>query len=131
MAECIANKPNGDRCGAQAMRDSLLCYAHNPDVAEERQRSRVKGGKSGGRGRPKGGAELASVKAQLRQLAEDVLEGRVDARDGAVVSQIFNTFIRAVEVERRVKELEEVEERLDELEHRPTQEISSVGTRTY
>src|SRR5919199_6969929 len=78
MAECVFRKPSGDRCGAPAMRDSLLCFQHNPDVAQERQRSRVKGGKSGGRGRPKGGAELVSVKAQLRQLADDVLEGKVD-----------------------------------------------------
>ena len=60
------------------------------------------------------------------QLGEDVLEGRKDARDGAVVSQVLNTFIiRAVEVERCVKELEEVEECLYELKHRATQGLGS------
>jgi len=56
------------------------------------------------------------------QLGEDVLEDRKDARDGAVVSQVLNTFIRAVEVERRVKEVEEC---LYELKHRATQGLGS------
>ncbi|PLS87794.1 MAG: hypothetical protein CYG60_00065, partial [Actinobacteria bacterium] len=49
-------------------------------------------------------------------LAEDVLEGRVDRGDATVVNQILNTRARLIEVERKVKEAEEFEERLEALE---------------
>jgi hypothetical protein len=50
------------------------------------------------------------------KLASDVEEGRLQAKDGSVVSQILNVFLRGVEVERRIKESEELEERLEALE---------------
>jgi hypothetical protein len=45
-----------------------------------------------------------------------VLEGRVDRAAAAVANQVANTRLRAIEVERRVREQDELEERLDELE---------------
>jgi hypothetical protein len=45
-----------------------------------------------------------------------VLAGRVERGDGAVVSQILNVYLRAVSVEMKVKEVEEIEGRLEELE---------------
>ncbi|MBX6764028.1 MAG: hypothetical protein IRY88_10155 [Rubrobacteraceae bacterium] len=56
------------------------------------------------------------MKAHLRKLASDVEEGRLDPRVGSIVSQILNVFLRSVEVERRLKETEELEERLEALE---------------
>jgi hypothetical protein len=45
-----------------------------------------------------------------------VLEGRAERAAAAVANQIANTQLRAIELERRVREQEELEERLDELE---------------
>jgi hypothetical protein len=45
-----------------------------------------------------------------------VLEGRQDKGVGAVVSQILNTYIRAVAVELKVREQLEITERLEALE---------------
>jgi hypothetical protein len=59
---------------------------------------------------------LAGIKRRLSELAEDVLEGSVERADGAVVSQILNVYLRAVSVELKVRELTELEERLEELE---------------
>jgi len=50
------------------------------------------------------------------KLASDVEEGRLEAKDGSVVSQILNVFLRSVEVERRIKESEKLEGRLEALE---------------
>ena len=61
-------------------------------------------------------AELHSIRDRLEMLAEDVLAGRVDRGDAAVVGQLYNTLIRAVSVEMKVREITELEQRLEELE---------------
>jgi hypothetical protein len=61
-------------------------------------------------------AELHSIRDRLETLAEDVLEGRVDRGDAAVVGQLYNALIRAVSVEMKAREVTELEERLEELE---------------
>jgi hypothetical protein len=45
-----------------------------------------------------------------------VLEGRQDKGVAAVASQVLNVYLRAVSVELKVKEVTELEERLEELE---------------
>ena len=114
MARCAAIKPNGERCKVDAMPGSDLCWSHDPDHAEERRRRASKGGKRGGRGRPQ--AELADIKRRLSDLADDVLERREDRADAAVVSQVLNVYLRAVSVELKVREQQEILERLEELE---------------
>jgi hypothetical protein len=89
---------DGKRCQAQAIRSSQYCINHDPTQAGVRQRRNSKGGKTGGRGRPGGPAEVADLKARLKDLAEQVLQGEVDKGRAAVVIQIFNSYLRAVEV---------------------------------
>jgi hypothetical protein len=48
-------------------------------------------------------------------LYEAVLAGQVDRSAAAVCNQIANSMLRAVEFERRVKEQDDLEIRLDEL----------------
>ena len=114
MSQCSRIKADGERCKGMAIDSSGLCYAHSPNIEEKRRRAASKGGKRGGRGRPNG--DIKDVKAWLLKLASDVEEGRLEAKYGSVVSQILNVFLRGVEVERRVKESEELEERLEALE---------------
>ena len=45
-----------------------------------------------------------------------MLEERVERGVGAVTSQILNVYLRAVSVEMKVKEVEDLEIRLEELE---------------
>jgi hypothetical protein len=59
---------------------------------------------------------LAGIKRRLSELAVDVLEGSVKRGDGAVVSQILNVYLRALSVELKVREQEELLERVAELE---------------
>jgi hypothetical protein len=114
MARCAFIKPDGDRCGSIAMKGHDTCYGHRPDLADERQRNASKGGKRGGRGRPQ--AELAGIKQRLSDLADDVLEGRQDKGVAAVASQVLNVYLRAVSVELKAKEQQELIERLESLE---------------
>ncbi len=114
MAACGYIKPDGTRCKALPMKGEGYCYAHHPDLEDKRRAASSKGGKRGGRGR--GNGDIKDVKAWLLKLASDVEAGKLEAKDGAVVSQILNVFLRSVEVERKLKEAEELEERLEALE---------------
>ncbi len=86
------------------------CYQHDPDRSEERKRHASRGGKSRGNG------EIADLKGQLKRLAADVLDGKVERGDAVVVNQILNTRVRLLEQERRIKETQELAARLEALE---------------
>ncbi len=114
MALCSGIRADGGRCRAQAMRNSEWCIGHDPGQAEARRRRASKGGKRGGRGRPQ--AELSDLKRRLSDLADDVLEGKVNRSAAAVAGQILNTYIRAVGVELKAREQLELIDRLEMLE---------------
>jgi hypothetical protein len=67
-------------------------------------------------GSSKGGGEIAELKTQLKKLAADVLSGEVGRSEAAVVNQILNTRARLIELERKIREQEELEGRLAALE---------------
>ena len=118
MSVCAAIKANGNRCKASAMKGSQWCFNHHPDHSEERQRNASKGGKHGGRGRPtRSGAEgLRDIKDLLKSLTDDVLSGNVERATAIAANQLLNTSLRAIELERKWKEIEELESRLEALE---------------
>jgi len=87
-----------------------LCWAHDPKNAERRRRGQSRGGKS------KPSKELVSIKQRLSDLASDVLDGSVERGVAAVASQVLNVYLRAIELERKIHETEELEERLAALE---------------
>ncbi len=117
MAVCGYIKPDGQRCKALPMKGEGYCYAHHPDLEERRRAASSKGGKRGGRGRARpGNGDLRDVKAWLLRLASAVEGGKLEAKDGTAVSQILNIWLRGLETERKIKESEELEERLEALE---------------
>jgi CRISPR/Cas system-associated exonuclease Cas4 (RecB family) len=61
-------------------------------------------------------AELADLKAQLSDLYTSVLTDMIEPKTGAVLAQITNAQIRITEVELRVREQQELEVCLEELE---------------
>ncbi len=114
MNRCAAIKANGERCKAEAISLAEWCWSHHPDYQHQRRRRASKAGKRGGRGRPQ--VELASIKAQLQDLADSVLDGSLERGSAAVVSQILNVYLRAVSVELQAREQLELVERLEALE---------------
>jgi hypothetical protein len=60
--------------------------------------------------------ELSGLKAQLQDLTQDVLAGDLETKRASVANQLINTHLRAIDVELRVKEAEELEERLEAIE---------------
>jgi predicted component of type VI protein secretion system len=61
-------------------------------------------------------SELAKLDKQLEDLAADTLVGRVERDVAAVVNQILNTRARLIELERKIREQEELEARIEALE---------------
>jgi hypothetical protein len=114
MSRCAGIRADGGRCKAEAMPEAEWCWNHHPDYEQARRRRASKGGKRGGRGRSQ--SELTEIKQRLSDLAEDVLEGRQDRAVAAVASQVLNVYLRAVSVELKVREQQEITERLEELE---------------
>jgi uncharacterized protein DUF5763 len=110
MSVCRATKRSGDPCTLPATDSNGFCWAHNPANAEKRRRMASRAG----RGKPN--AEIRAVKARLQALADMVEEGRMDRGDAAVCGQLWGTYIRAVGMELKVKEVTELEERLEQLE---------------
>jgi hypothetical protein len=99
------------------MRGYSTCYGHRPDLADERRRNASKGGRSGGRGR--GSGELAEIKALLSELTNRVIGGEgvevLETGRAAVANQILGTRLRALELERKVREQDELERRIEEM----------------
>jgi Family of unknown function (DUF5763) len=114
-AQCRATKANGQSCKGAATASNGYCWAHDPNNSAKRQRTASKAG----RGKPS--REIKDLKDQLRVLAEDVLEGRVDRGDAVVVNQILNTRARLIELERKIREHDVLEERLEALEQAQAQ----------
>ena len=110
MSQCAGIKRDGGRCTVVVGPGQSHCYQHDPDRSEERKRHASRGGKSRGNG------EIADLKGQLKRLAADVLDGKVERGDAVVVNQILNTRVRLLEQERRIKETQELAARLEALE---------------
>ena len=111
MARCRETKPDGTPCERIVPASQEYCYSHDPERREERKRNASRGGRTkGARG------ELPELKKQLRDLAADVLSGKADRGRAAVCNQILNTLLRAIEQERKQRELEELAARLEALE---------------
>jgi len=118
---CAASKKNGSPCTLAATGPDGLCWVHDPanDSARRRGQSR------GGRGRA--GRELADLKARILETVDGVLDGTVDRGRAAVAVQGYNALRAALDLERRVRETEELAQRLDALE----QAESETGGKTW
>jgi hypothetical protein len=77
----------------------------NPANAEQRSRMASKAARS------KPSRELIRLKAQLVDLTKDVLSGEIETGRAAVANQLINSRLRTIEVERKVREAEELKGR--------------------
>ncbi len=107
---CSGITRSGTRCERSADGPNGLCWAHDPANADKRRRLASKAGKA------KPDRELAGIKERLSDLVDDVLEEKVDKGAAAVAGQLLNTYLRAVSMEMKLREVEELERRMDEIE---------------
>jgi hypothetical protein len=107
---CSAIKENGERCKGISATGSDYCPAHDPARAEDRRKAASKAA------RARHDPEIKRIKGLLQDLYAKVLQGEVGRQAAAVCNQICNTQLRAIELERRVREQDELQGHWDELE---------------
>jgi hypothetical protein len=110
VPRCSHTYGDSSQCRRIVSAEQEYCYSHDPQRASERKRNAARGG------RAKASGELGRVKARLHTLADMVEEGQMDRADAAVISQIWGTYLRAVSVELKAREQQELVERLQVLE---------------
>lgn len=110
---CEAIKRGGGQCSLVATRGSY-CYQHSPETAEARRRSGRRGGKVAGNGRG-GISEVAEIKKHIKGVIAGTLSERFDKGAAAVAIQGYNSLLKAVELERKVRETDELAAEIEEL----------------
>jgi hypothetical protein len=110
MAVCAGIKRSGGRCTVSVGPGETYCHHHDPARQEERRRAASRAGRS------KPNRELKDVKGLCVDLTERVLSGDLAPGPAAVANQLINTRLRAIEQERKIKETEDLEARIEALE---------------
>ena len=90
-----------------------MCWHHDPENAERRSRNARAGGRAV---HSPATLEISELKDELRSQVRDVNDGTVAPGVGAVLNQLLNSMLRAVETERKVREQDELEGRMAALE---------------
>ena len=109
MSRCAGIKRDGGRCTLPADPDSGMCWLHDPARAPERQVHASKAARS------KGNKEVAALKDELKALIADIRTGDLDRNDAAVMVQAYRALKDFIELERRVRETDELAAEIEDL----------------
>jgi hypothetical protein len=107
---CSGTKRDGSPCTLAVTGQQDRCWAHSPENAAQRRQTARKGG------RGKASSVSKELHGKLVELTEAVEAGTLVPYRGAVCAQLINTRIRLIELDRKVREQEQIEERLERLE---------------
>ena len=111
MSVCAGITRAGTRCTQSVDPGLIYCHHHDPARADERKRAASRAGKS------KPSRELQALKDQLQDVANRTLSGELEPKRVAVAVQALNVKIRALDLERRWKEVLDLEGRIERLEN--------------
>lgn len=112
-ATCRSTTQYGRPCQNPAPPGKDVCWSHDPENAERRSRNARAGGRAV---HSPTTLEIGDLKDELRALVRDVKDGVVPPGVGAVLNQLLNSMLRAIEQDRKMRETEDLEERLAALE---------------
>jgi len=109
MPRCPATKRDGGQGTTIVRSPQTYCYQHDPERAAERKRNASKAGRSGSR-------EIRDLKRRISEVIDAVFEGSQERGRAAVAIQGLNALRGVLELERKIREQEEILERLVALE---------------
>ncbi len=109
MRRCSGIKPDGTQCTLSVESPETYCWHHTPKRAEERRRAASRGGRS----RPS--TEVRAIKEEIKAVISDVKAGNLDRNDAAVMIQGYRALKDFIELERRVKETDELAAEIEDL----------------
>lgn len=121
-SKCTSPKADGSPCTRDPQPGKDVCWSHDDSeaIADQRRRNSSAGGKAVmslvSEKATAQRQEIAGIKEQLRTLAAELKDGSVPPQTGGVVVQVYNALLRAVDLDRKVRELDDMDERLSALE---------------
>jgi hypothetical protein len=102
--QCSGFTREGRRCTVPVRgAHEQFCHLHDPARSEERRRSARRAGKAKPTSR-----EVRDLKEEIRNLIADVRSGRIDRNDAGVIIQAYRALKDFIELERRIKETDEL-----------------------
>lgn len=101
MPRCPGTKRDGGQCTTIVKPPHIHCYQHDPSRADERRRNASRAGKR------TGGRAVQDLKRRISEVIEDVLKGTLDRGRAAVAIQGFNSLRGVLEVERKIREVDD------------------------
>lgn len=110
MPRCQGIKRDTGRCTASAPPGVQWCFNHDPERAAERKRNASRAGRS------VGGRDIRDLKQRISEVIDAVLEGSQDRGRAAVAIQGFNALRGVMALEHKIRELDDIEARLEALE---------------
>ena len=113
--QCSGITRSGERCQGIATTGRDWCPAHDPDREEARRRA----GRIANRSRTMSRAsEARSIKATVLHLADQVVAGDVEPGRATAACQLFNTALRAMQIEAAILETEDLAKEVAEMRRR-------------
>ena len=113
--QCSGITRSGERCQGIATTGRDWCPAHDPDREEARRRA----GRIANRSRTMSRAsEARSIKATVLHLADRVVAGDVEPGRATAACQLFNTALRAMQIEAAILETEDLAKEVAEMRRR-------------
>ncbi len=109
MAQCAGNKRNGAPCTATVEAPLAFCWWHDDSNKEQRRRAASRGG----RGKPS--RVSRDLHLLLESLTEQVVAGDLGPYPASVAGSLVGVRLRLLEYERRLKETDTLEARIEEL----------------
>lgn len=109
---CVSVRRDGERCGGARLDDVDVCWAHDPRLAEKRAEASRRGGRNSSkliRLQKAMPPRLVPVFERLERAFEDVLAGRITARQATAAAAVARAMIAtatAGELEQRVRDIE-------------------------
>ena len=125
MPRCPATKRDGGQCTTIVKPPLTHCYQHAPERATERKRNASRAGRGAG------GREIKDLKRRVLEVVDAVLEGSQDRGRAAVAIQGFNALRAVLEQERKLKEAEVLEARIEALEAKASLGQPMKGVRQW
>ena len=121
--QCPATTLKGGQCSGSVPEGKYWCWYHDPANSDKRRRAASRGGKGN---RSKVSKDLHKL---LESLTEQVVSGELEPYPASVAGSLIGVRLRLLEYERRVKEQDELVNRLEALEARAQEEQQRGGKR--
>jgi len=115
MRRCAGTKRDGSPCTATVEPPQTYCWWHDPRNSEQRRKAASRGGKS------KANREVATLKAEVKDLIAKLEAGAVDPTRGNTMFRGYGVLLDLIKLERGIFVEEDLAARIEELRREHSQ----------